>query len=916
MHVLISNLAPIPEREAEFFLYLFRAFERKGHTVHFWSCLSHPLLDRYHLPMGWRIRDWPQWSLVRPENVSRALGQIEVDTWQARIDTLTGQDTPVPERARLLEIVAGTSDYLLETLRPGLFLSWNTLCPHTGIAHELCRARGIASLMFERGFLPSSWYLERGGLLGHSVISGATLEALVPPERFDTYAQDGRSLVRTLNLVGYSRYAQRKDNALIARLTDRMAGKTGHKIVFLPPDDTSLAFLPVAHEDRKKTLPGFADSFDAAKAVARANPDGLTIFKPHPSFKELAFNTEGLPGLLVENHDFHELIDWADIVVTTGSGLGIVAWLAGKPVVLMARDVWYGKGVYYEAVAAEALPETLAAAAEKRDMSERQRRFQIFFGYLLRDYLVWHPTTPGPARTPRQAVEEIHETYLSAPEQEPLPEAVPLRLPDGELDAHVLEGPERLTAALRDNPQATALVDFDHTLFFANSTEQFLDHARPVFLAAVLLGLLNRLKPWLWLNRENGLFLYRDFLRVAVVSLCMPWTLLTWLVQGPRLWRRYANEELCDRLLAVADRPIVIVSYGFSHIIRPMLRASPFRDRRLICSRLLLPWPRNIRRKGKEAALAKAVGEQALHEAVVITDSLEDAPLLNAVKTPLLVRWKEVKITPCKSLFYYPFRYTNEGKYPGKRILINQQFGEDLVVVLLAYGFFTPTPWALFGLLLLFVSFFAVYEIGYYENDFLAAKKEKKPVVSPQAAQFIHYPIRSQGWLWSLCLGAAGCALVGPLAQWPQRLAAWLGCLLAVRVIFRLHNVFTPNWRIPTFTGLQISKTFSYAAVFPLHPVGAIILVSQILRQWINYLVYRIRGSSQNIKRQQLRLFSFIALSLGYVAWTHDPRSLLCAPYICAALWCVYRVLRERYGQKVRVWPGRIVQDMKGLFAS
>jgi phosphoserine phosphatase len=914
LHVLISNLAPISEREAEFFLYFFREFERKGHTVHFWSCLSHPLLDLYHIPMGWRVRDWPQAAQLRRENIARALEQIDADKWLARINILTGQETPPEGRYRLLEIIAGTSDFLLDTLQPALFLSWNTLCPHTGIAHELCRARGIPSLMFERGFLPSAWYLERGGLLGHSVISGLSLEDLVPADQREAYAVSGRALLRSLNLSSYSRYAQHRDASRIRGLEAAMQGKNGHRIVFLPPDDTSLAFLPADHDDRRKTLPHFTDSFEAAKAVARANPDGLTVFKPHPSFKERTFDTAGLPGFQVMDHDFHELIAWADIVVTTGSGLGIVAWLGGKPVVLMGRDIWHGKGIFYEALEPSALPQTLAEAAARRDGDAREGRFQIFCGYLLRDYLVWHPATPAPARTPAQAVAEIHETYLAAATSPPPPPRIPMRQPDDDLDGHVLEGPQRLTAALRDNPQATALVDFDHTLFYANSTEQFLDHARPTFLAAALLGLLRKWQPWMWVKSENSQFLYQDFLRVAVVSLCMPWTCLTWLVQGPRLWRRHCNEELTDRLLAVADRPIVIVSYGFSHIIRPMLRASPLRDRRLVCSRLF-PWPRNIRRKGKEVALANVVGEKAMREGLAVTDSLEDAPLLNTVKIPLLVRWKEVRTTPCTSLFYYPFRYTNEGKYPGRRILINQQFGEDLVVALLGYGFQVQTPAALLGLLVLFVSFFAVYEIGYYENDFLAAKKEKKPIVSPQAARFAHYPIRSQGWLWGICLGAAGCALVGPLSRFPYLLASWLGCLVAVRVVFRLHNILKPAWRIPTFTGLQIGKTFSYAAVLPLHPVSAIILVSQILRQCINYLVYRIRGSSQNVNRQQLRLFSFIILSAGYAVWAKSLEGFVSVSYVCAAAWCVYRVIRERYGQVVRSWPGKLRQDLNELFS-
>ena len=54
--------------------------------------------------------------------------------------------------------------------------------------------------------------------------------------------------------------------------------------------------------------------------------------------------------------------------------------------------------------------------------------------------------------------------------------------------------------------------------------------------------------------------------------------------------------------------------------------------------------------------VAEVVGEAALAEAIVVTDSLTDAPLLAAVKTPCLVQWPEAQYVPAMEDFYAPLR--------------------------------------------------------------------------------------------------------------------------------------------------------------------------------------------------------------------------------------------------------------------
>jgi hypothetical protein len=67
------------------------------------------------------------------------------------------------------------------------------------------------------------------------------------------------------------------------------------------------------------------------------------------------------------------------------------------------------------------------------------------------------------------------------------------------------------------------LVDFDETLYLRNSTEDFIDCARPGLLALLLLRVLDVLRPW----RLTGGINTRDNWRVWAILTFFPWTDVT-----------------------------------------------------------------------------------------------------------------------------------------------------------------------------------------------------------------------------------------------------------------------------------------------------------------------------------------------------------------------------------------------------
>src|SRR5271154_2305200 len=83
------------------------------------------------------------------------------------------------------------------------------------------------------------------------------------------------------------------------------------------------------------------------------------------------------------------------------------------------------------------------------------------------------------------------------------------------------------------------LIDLDETLYLRNSTEDFIDCARPGLLALLLLRALDVLKPW-WLT---GGIDTRDTWRVCAIATFFPWTRRRWRAKVPYFAERYVNRE-------------------------------------------------------------------------------------------------------------------------------------------------------------------------------------------------------------------------------------------------------------------------------------------------------------------------------------------------------------------------------------
>lgn len=470
-----------------------------------------------------------------------------------------------------------------------------------------------------------------------------------------------------------------------------------------------------------------------------------------------------------------------------------------------------------------------------------------------------------------------------------------------------------LREAVERAPAATTLiVDFDHTLLLSNSTEEYLYSIRPRWLAGLVLTLLGFLKPWRILSSKNGDFLYRDHFRVLTLTILFPWAVLTWKRRAASIGAKFKNETLINILRTNENQTTVLASNGYAFIIKPMLETIPIRFSAVLGAKFLTGY--RVRTKGKLSLIQSEVGAETLKESIFVTDSEDDAPVLNEVRYPVLFEWPGDKRFTALWDAYCPFVYTEKVKWPGCRPVLKNFFLDDVPALLLSITFLAGFSfWTIAATLMLFTAFICVYEQGYRENDFMATANEENPNLSKSLEAHRDYPMGVQAWVWSLCLSLSALIFLdidklpagesffntSALVQDAMTLLTWMSFLVLVRTVFRVHNSVAVNWRIFTHGPLQFLRMFGYLLVMPTNIIGAGFLGAIAMSRWMIYSLYRYQGDKKNFPDKVIRLMIFLFFIAGVGIIEKDSTVLFSLQVWLVVIWCLLR------GGHQILWPLR-----------
>src|SRR4051812_34517846 len=170
--------------------------------------------------------------------------------------------------------------------------------------------------------------------------------------------------------------------------------------------------------------------------------------------------------------------------------------------------------------------------------------------------------------------------------------------------------PDAALAAVRAH-EGPLLLDLDETLYLRNSTEDFINCARPGLLALLLLRVLDVLKPWRLIGGTDT----RDTWRICAISTFFPWTHWRWRARVPFFADRYVNQALRAALKA-RPQPPVILTNGFKSAVKPLLAAMGFAHTPLIAARM---YSFADRRNGKLRMVTRELGAETVGCCLVVT---------------------------------------------------------------------------------------------------------------------------------------------------------------------------------------------------------------------------------------------------------------------------------------------------------
>jgi hypothetical protein len=428
-------------------------------------------------------------------------------------------------------------------------------------------------------------------------------------------------------------------------------------------------------------------------------------------------------------------------------------------------------------------------------------------------------------------------------------------------------------------------IDLDETLYLRNSTEDFIDSAQPDIVAMVLLQLLEFLRPWKWTGGHPT----RDVWRIWLIRTCFPWVRARWRSRVGALAAQFVNPRLAAALQQHRHR-VVIVTVGFIPIVQPLIEALGFGGCRIIAARLGF----QDRRNGKLHLVRAALGDEVLSTALLITDSIDDAPVLACCRRPLRVVWPGSLYPRALRRVYLPGLYLSLVKRPGQRYIWRSVIQEDFAYwVLGTLALATHPASHLCGLALMSLSFWSIYERGYADNDWAAANLESAGKLSTEFSSGEVVIPRLRPWLWAATSGAVAMYLLGPWSAFAVNCAKWATVLIATHLIFRWYNRMDKSTRIWIYPLLQAARLPSIAVIVAVAPAGAMALGALIMARWVSYYFYRLQsGTWTNIRPNSMHLL-FFAMGLGMLGIGVGLQAVLTWTTAGLVSWSLFRARKE-----------------------
>lgn len=288
---------------------------------------------------------------VDPEPWEVAIGQ----SWQ----TFSGG-------SRYAERAIAYSRKIFETLKPSVYIGWNTLETRFGIPAAVARSMGIPVVCIEAGFLPNSVRFDHEDLSMPRDLSDSVLEGC------ETY---GRNL-----LDSFENNVKPHDRP--SKTVPSVWSKQGLKVLVVGCLDSDLGILG-EFDSKNRFLPEFSDSKKVADCLA-ADSQLSVVFRPHPLWGDRFPGREDITSKVTVSFDNSmDLISEADVVVVAGaSKLEGAVILEAKPLVRPGVGFIPCPDIGFTETNPALLADCVQKAYETNNPDQEIRRFACMMGAL------------------------------------------------------------------------------------------------------------------------------------------------------------------------------------------------------------------------------------------------------------------------------------------------------------------------------------------------------------------------------------------------------------------------------------------------------------------------------------------------------------------------------------------------------
>ncbi len=262
----------------------------------------------------------------------------------------------------------------IESLRPGLVLSWYG--PMAGFAgfESAIRTSGVPRLYVERGAMPMTFVLDPIGVLAPSIpaTDPRWVRMMAEPPADDEVAR-GRVIANTIAEERRENWPNRPTPAVEPRGEERViayfgSNDLGHE--YLTPDRWPAAGLPFGDSERS-----LERLLIAVNAVA---PSARVVIKRHPHdplktrFDRFA---DGRRVMLDDTLSIHDAVDRRWVIATTSGSIGWIALACGADAISLTKRSYTGSGAIFEPIDDESLRAAVMGAIRGGIPSDDPRRF-------------------------------------------------------------------------------------------------------------------------------------------------------------------------------------------------------------------------------------------------------------------------------------------------------------------------------------------------------------------------------------------------------------------------------------------------------------------------------------------------------------------------------------------------------------